>query len=455
MRHSFHPSILREYDIRGTVGRTIGPADAYAVGRSFGTVARRTGGARIAVGRDGRLSSPALEAALVDGLIAAGVDVLRIGLGPSPMLYHAERHLAVDGGIQVTGSHNPVDDNGFKMVLRHRPFFGVDIVHMAAQAASGDVESGSGTISTADVLDGYVDRLVAGEAVPPFRIGWDAGNGAAGPAIERLVSMLPGEHHLLFTDVDGRFPNHHPDPTEEHNLAHLRALVSERELDFGVAFDGDGDRIGAIDAAGRVIAGDQLLAILAEPVLRRQPGAAIVADVKASATLFDRIGELGGRPVMWKSGHSNIKMMMHELGAPLAGEMSGHIFFGELGGHDDALFAAVQLIRAIGSSGRPLAELRDALPAMVATPELRFAVDEARKDAVVEEVLARLAASGAIVDRTDGARVTTPDGWWLLRASNTQAMLTARAEAKDRASLDRLVAAIDAQLAASGVSRTG
>ena len=259
----------------------------------------------------------------------------------------------------------------------------------------------------------------------------------------------------MFTEVDGRFPNHHPDPTEEHNLSHLRALVSERELDFGVAFDGDGDRIGAIDAAGRVIAGDQLLAILAEPVLRRQPGAAIVADVKASATLFDRIGELGGRPVMWKSGHSNIKMMMHELGAPLAGEMSGHIFFGELGGHDDALFAAVQLIRAIGGSGRPLAELRDALPAMVATPELRFAVDEARKDAVVEEVLARLAASGAAVDRTDGARVTTPDGWWLLRASNTQAMLTARAEAKDRASLDRLVAAIDAQLAASGVSRTG
>ena len=455
MRHSLHPSILREYDIRGTVGRTLGPADAYAVGRSFGTVLRRAGGARIAVGRDGRLSSPALEAALVDGLIAAGVDVVRIGIGPSPMLYHAERHLAVDGGIQVTGSHNPVDDNGFKMVLRHRPFFGADIGHLAALAASGDVESGSGTISTADVLEGYVDRLVAGEDMPPFRIGWDAGNGAAGPAIERLVSTLPGEHHLLFTEVDGRFPNHHPDPTEEHNLSHLRALVSERELDFGVAFDGDGDRIGVIDAAGRVIAGDQLLAILAEPVLRRQPGAAIVADVKASATLFDRIAELGGRPVMWKSGHSNIKMMMHELGAPLAGEMSGHIFFGELGGHDDALFAAVQLIRAIGGSGRPLAELRDALPAMVATPELRFAVDEARKDAVVEEVLARLAASGAAVDRTDGARVTTPDGWWLLRASNTQAMLTARAEAKDRASLDRLVAAIDAQLAASGVSRTG
>jgi phosphomannomutase len=202
-----------------------------------------------------------------------------------------------------------------------------------------------------------------------------------------------------------------------------------------------------------VIAGFLLLSILAEPVLRQRPGAAIVADVKASATLFDHIAELGGRPVMWKSGHSNIKTMMHEVGAPLAGEMSGHIFFGELGGHDDALYAAIQLIRAVGASGKTLAALRDAMPNVVATPELRFTVDEARREAVVQEVLARLAADGAEVDRTDGARVTTADGWWLLRASNTQAMLTARAEARDRSALDRLVATIDRQLALSGVTR--
>ena len=453
MQHRFHPSILREYDIRGTTGRTLGTTDARAIGRTFGSIVRRGGGCRIAVGRDGRLSSPDLEAALVEGLIAAGADVVRVGLGPSPMLYHAERSLAVDGGIQVTGSHNPRDDNGFKMVLAHRPFFGRGIMTLADLAARGDVESGTGTVTEVDMLDDYVARLAAGDAILPFRIGWDAGNGAAGPALERLVAMLPGEHHVLFTDVDGRFPNHHPDPTEEKNLADLRMLVAAKRLDFGVAFDGDGDRIGAIDGHGRIIAGDQLLAILAEPALRAHPGAAIVADVKASATLFDRIAELGGRPVMWKSGHSNIKTMMHEVGAPLAGEMSGHLFFAELGGHDDALYAAVQLIRAVGASGGSLADLRDAMPDVVATPELRFAVDPARAAAVVDEVLARLEADGAAVDRTDGARVTTPDGWWLLRASNTQAMLTARAEAKNTAALDRLVAAIDAQLAASGVTR--
>jgi phosphomannomutase len=455
MRHAFHPAIMREYDIRGTVGRTLGVDDAQAIGRAFGSIVRRGGGGRVAVGRDGRLSSPDLEHALVAGLVAAGVDVVRIGLGPSPMLYHAERSLAVDGGIQVTGSHNPADDNGFKMVLAHRPFFGADIARLADLAARGDVERGDGTITEVEVCDDYVARLVAEDAIPPLRIGWDAGNGAAGPALERLVALLPGEHHLLFTTVDGRFPNHHPDPTEEKNLADLRVLVAAKKLDFGVAFDGDGDRIGAVDGQGRVVAGDQLLAILAEPALRAQPGAAIVADVKASATLFDRIAELGGKPVMWKSGHSNIKTMMHEIGAPLAGEMSGHLFFAELGGHDDALYAAVQLIRAVGASGRTLADVRDAMPDVVATPELRFAVDEARLGAVVEEVLARLESAGAAVDRTDGARVTTPDGWWLLRASNTQAMLTARAEARDAAALDRLVAAIDAQLAASGVTRNG
>ncbi|MCC2979808.1 phosphoglucomutase/phosphomannomutase PgmG [Sphingomonas sp. IC4-52] len=453
MRHRLPSSILREYDIRGTVGQSLSAPDAMAIGRAFGSIVRRGGGARVVVGRDGRLSSPMLEAALVDGLLGAGIDVVRIGVGPSPMLYHAERHLDVDGGIQVTGSHNPRDDNGFKMVLGHRPFFGSDITALAALSEQGDVESGAGRVSERAMLPDYVGRLAAADGLVPLRIAWDAGNGAAGPAIERLVRLLPGEHHLLFTDVDGNFPNHHPDPTEEANLADLKALVARERLDLGVAFDGDGDRIGAVDGEGRVIAGDQLLSILAGPVLRERPGAAIVADVKASGTLFDHIAELGGRPVMWKSGHSNIKTMMHEVGAPLAGEMSGHIFFGELGGHDDALYAAIQLIRAIGASGKTLAALRDAMPKVVATPELRFPVDEARREAVVQEVLARLAADGAEVDRTDGARVTTADGWWLLRASNTQAMLTARAEARDQGALDRLVAAIDRQLALSGVSR--
>ncbi|KQM22365.1 phosphomannomutase [Sphingomonas sp. Leaf24] len=454
MAHDFHPSSLREYDIRGVVGRTLGTADAHAIGRGFATLVRRAGGTRVVVGRDGRLSSPALEAELVAGLTASGVDVVRIGLGPTPMLYHAEAMLEVDGGIQITGSHNPADYNGFKMVLQHRPFFGDDIQRLGAMAAAGDWDDGTGTVTDHDHVDAYVGRLMAGYAGGSYRIGWDTGSGAAGPVIERLVALLPGEHHLLFTEVDGRFPHHHPDPTEEANLVDLKRLVADKGLDFGLAFDGDGDRIGAVDGRGRTLWGDQLLILLAEPQLRETPGATIIADVKASQLLFDRIAELGGTPLMWKTGHSPMKTKLLETGAPLAAEMSGHVFFGgDDFGFDDAPYAAVRLIRAIHLSGSSLTELRDAMPEMATTPELRFKVDETRKFAVVDEVLARLAAAGADVNTTDGARVTTADGWWLLRASNTQDVLTARAEARNEDGLARLLAEVDAQLAASGVVR--
>ncbi|NIJ21969.1 phosphomannomutase [Sphingomonas naasensis] len=457
MTHRFDPTSLREYDIRGIVGKTLGAADARAIGRSFGTLLRRAGGHRVAVGRDGRVSSPEFEAALVEGLTASGCDVVRIGLGPTPMLYYAEATLEVDGGIQITGSHNPGDYNGFKMVFQHRPFFGEDIQTLGRNAADGDWEEGSGTVTDYDILDAYVGRLVAGYAGGAYRIGWDTGNGAAGPVIEKLVAQLPGEHFTLFTEVDGAFPNHHPDPTEEKNLADLKRLVAEKQLDFGLAFDGDGDRLGAIDGQGRVIWGDQILSILAEPLLKAEPGATVIADVKASQALYDRIAELGGEPVMWKTGHSLIKTKMKETGAPLAGEMSGHIFFADgfygYYGYDDAQFAAVQLIRAVHSTGKSLTALKDAMPAMINTPEMRFQVDESRKFAVIDEVLDRLEAEGADVNRTDGARVNTADGWWLLRASNTQDVLVARAEAKSQEGLDRLLAQIDAQLAASGLAR--
>ena len=408
--HTFHTSILREYDIRGIVGKALGPADATAIGRGFGTRVRRAGGTRVAVGYDGRTHSPLLEAALVEGLTKSGVDVVRIGLGPTPMLYYAEATLEVDGGVQITGSHNPAEYNGFKMVLQHAPFFGEDIQDLARLAAEGDWEEGAGDVTSFDIEDEYVARLFAGYAGGAYRIGWDCGNGASGRVIEKLVKLLPGEHHLLFTDIDGNFPNHHPDPTVEANLADLKALVAEKRLDFGVAFDGDGDRIGAIDGEGRVIWGDQILSILAEPVLREVPGATIIADVKASQALFDRIAELGGKPLMWKTGHSLMKTKMKETHAPLAGEMSGHIFFGQdFYGFDDAHYAAVRLIRAAHMAGRSITELREAMPAMVNTPEIRFQVDEARKFAVVDEVLDRLAAEGADVDRTDGARVTTAE----------------------------------------------
>ena len=454
--HRFDPVILRDYDIRGTVGTHLSEADATAVGRSFGTIVRRAGGARVAVGYDGRTHSPMLEAALVAGLTASGVDVVRVGLGPSPMLYFAEATLEVDAAVQVTGSHNPRDDNGFKLVHRHQSFFGESIQRLAAIAAAGDWEMGAGSVTTAEVCPAYVARVARGyTAGTPLRIGWDAGSGAAGPALEQLVKLLPGEHHLLFTEVDGQFPHHHPDPTVETNLAHLKTLVAERRLDFGVAFDGDGDRIGAVDGAGRAIWGDELLAILSEPVLSALPGATIVADVKSSQGVFDRIRALGGVPAMARTGHSQMKARMRELGAPLAGELSGHIFFAhDWYGFDDALYAAVRLMDAVARAGQPLAALRDAMPPRCATPEWRVPVPEERKAAVVEEVIAHLNATGATFDGTDGARVTTEDGWWLLRASNTQAALTLRAESCDDAGLARLTAAIDEVLAASGVTRT-
>ena len=457
MSYQFHPTSLREYDIRGIIGETLGADDAYAIGRGFATLIARAGGKSVAVGYDGRTSSPMLEEALVKGLNESGIHAVRVGEGPTPMLYYASEALDVDGGIQITGSHNPPNYNGFKMVFQGRPFFGADIQLLGTMAATGDWIEGDAALAGSehiDIMDRYIDRLVEDFQGGAFRIGWDAGNGAAGPALEKLVEKLPGEHFTLYTDVDGNFPNHHPDPTEEKNLADLKALVAEKGLDFGIAFDGDGDRIGAIDGEGRVIWGDQLLSIFAEPVLKELPGATIIADVKASQALFDRVTELGGTPVMWKTGHSLVKSKMKETGSPLAGEMSGHIFFKHrYYGFDDALYAAVRLIEASHVLGRSVTDMRSAMPAMVNTPEMRFQVDESRKFAVVDEVLDRLETAGANVDRTDGARVNTPDGWWLLRASNTQDVLVARAEAEDQAGLGRLLAQIDEQLALSGLKR--
>ena len=461
MTHTFHPTVLREYDIRGIIGETLGADDARAIGRGFATLLKRAGGTKVAVGYDGRISSPMLEQAVVEGLNASGIDAVRVGMGPTPMLYYAEASMEdVQGGIQITGSHNPANYNGFKMVFMGRPFFGADILQLGTMAAAGDWIDGNGVDESREILGAYVERLLQGlDGIDPdwlatLKIGWDTGNGAAGPAVELLTSKLPGEHHLLFTQVDGNFPNHHPDPTEEKNLADLKVLVAEKKLDFGLAFDGDGDRIGAIDGQNRVIWGDQLLMIYAEDLLRIAPGSTIIADVKASKALFDRVSQLGGHPIMWKTGHSLIKSKMKETHAPLAGEMSGHIFFAhEYYGYDDALYAAIRLIAASARLGKSVTELRSAMPQMINTPELRFQVDESRKFAVIDEVKARLAASGADVNDTDGVRVTTPDGWWLLRASNTQDVLVARAESDTEAGLAALMGMIDAQLAASGLER--
>ena len=465
MRHHFHPTVLREYDIRGIIGETLGADDARAIGQAFGTLLRDAGGNTVAVGYDGRVSSPMLEHALVEGLNASGCDVVRIGLSATPMLYYAEASSEqVDGGIQITGSHNPANYNGFKMVFLGRPFFGADIQKLGELAASGAFASGDGSVITRDILGEYVERLLQGlagcniEMLESLKVGWDAGNGAAGPALEALAARLPGEHHLLFTDVDGHFPNHHPDPTVEGNLADLRRLVADKKLDFGVAFDGDGDRIGAIDGTGRVIWGDQLLMIYAEDLLKTRPNATIIADVKASRALFERVAALGGQPLMWKTGHSLIKSKMKETGAPLAGEMSGHVFFADdYYGFDDALYAGVRLLAASARLGQSVTGLRGAIPELLNTPEMRFQVDESRKFAAMAEIAGRLATDPGpdvqSVDTTDGVRVSTADGWWLLRASNTQDVLVARAESDSAEGLERLLAQIDTQLALSGLER--
>jgi phosphomannomutase len=452
--HAFHPTVLREYDIRGIIGETLGPADAQALGRAYATLLRDADGRRVCLGFDGRLSSPELAEALGDGLRAGGADVLWIGRGPTPMLYFAVHQLDADGGIQVTGSHNPPSHNGFKMMLGKASLYGARIQELGRIAAGGAFASGAGRIVDSPVFEAYVARLLRDfEGGRELSVVWDAGNGATGEALSALAARLPGRHRLLYAEIDGRFPNHHPDPTVPENLADLIRTVEDEGAELGIAFDGDGDRIGVVDGQGRIMFGDQLMQILAADVLGRHPGAPVIADVKASQALFEEIARLGGRPVMYKTGHSLMKAAMAEMNAPLAGEMSGHIFYGDgFYGHDDALYVAVRLLTILARGDRTLADWRDRMAPMVNTPELRFDCPDETKFDVIERVKARLEAAGAEVNAIDGVRVMTADGWWLLRASNTQAVLVARAEAADEAALGRLKGQIAAQLRAVGVT---
>ncbi len=454
--HPFHPSILREYDVRGIVGETLSAADAYALGRALGTIAVEDGGRTACVGRDGRLSSPEMEAALVRGLADCGLSVTRVGCGPSPMLYFAAITTAADVAVAVTGSHNPPDHNGFKMMRRGKPFFGGDIRRLGEVAAAGAFASGAGTVSDRPARVDYVARILAdwdGDNQRPLTVVWDAGNGAAGEVMADVAAALPGRHILLNAAIDGTFPAHHPDPTEPETLDQLIATVAAEGADIGIAFDGDGDRIGIVDGRGRILWGDQILQILAEDLLSRTPGATIIADVKASRALFDEVARLGGRPLMGRTGHSLIKTLMADTGAPLAGEMSGHIFFADRWyGFDDALYAAVRLLGVLSRLDGSLADRFDRMPRMVNTPELRFPCPDEHKFVVIDAVKRRLTAEGAAVNAIDGVRVDAHGGWWLLRASNTQAVLVARAEAPDQPTLDRLMDTLRDHLTAAGIT---
>ena len=454
--HVLDPTILREYDIRGVVDKDFSAIDVAAIGWAFATIIKEGGGSRVAVGYDGRLSSPGLEQAMVAGLSLAGVDVLRVGLGPSPMLYYAGATENVDGAVMITGSHNPPEYNGIKMSIKGNSFYGDDIQRLGKICASGDFAQGHepGKIESTEVFDDYVARVLSDyRGDKKLKVAWDPANGAAGDAVSELVKKLPGEHFVINGKIDGTFPAHHPDPTVEKNLDQLKTLVAENGCDLGFGFDGDGDRIGVIDGQGRVLWGDQIMVLLAREVLADEPGATIIADVKASQAFFDAISEMGGNPIMWKTGHSLIKSKMVETGAPLAGEMSAHIFFKHrYYGYDDAVYAAVRLLSIVASSDKSLAEMRDDLPQLINTPEIRFDCPEERKFQVVDEVKSRLQGrSGIEVNDIDGVRVLSDDGWWLLRASNTQAVLVARCESSSEDGLARLKNTLADELKQSGI----
>jgi phosphomannomutase len=456
--HRFNPTILREYDIRGTVGKTLSAADAGAIGRAFGTIVQREGkGTTVCVGYDGRVSSPELEAALVDGLTSTGVDVARIGRGPTPLLYYSVFHLNSAGGIMVTGSHNPGDQNGFKLVLGRKAFHGAAIAALGRLAAEGSFAQGEGRVTSTDVRPSYTDELVA--AFRPARgsrkltVAWDPGNGGAGEIVGSLAQRLPGKHIAMNTVIDGTFPAHHPDPAEEKNLRQIKDAVLANKCDIGLAFDGDGDRLGVVDDRARMVSADQILALLAREVLAARPGSIVVADVKSSQMLFDEVARLGGKPLMWRTGHALIKDKLAETKAPLAGELSGHLFFADrYYGYDDALYAAVRVLAVLVDAGQPLSAIVDALPRWSSTPEIRVHCAEERKFVLVDELRARLKQQGAEVIDIDGARVTTKDGWWLVRASNTEAALVVRAEGRDDAALARVRASLQRELKLSGAS---
>ena len=433
------PHIFREYDIRGLHETELTDAAAEAVGRAFGTLISAEGGRRVALGRDVRPSSVRLADAVERGLIACGLEVERVGVVPTPALYYAVAARGLDGGLQVTGSHNPPEFNGFKMTKRKLPVFGAEIQQMRERIQRADFARGQGRAADRPILEEYRPMLVERLSSPRgLEVVMDCGNGCAGTVVPGVFEAMGHRVHPLYAELDGSFPNHLPDPTVPALLVDLQAEVRRTSADFGIGFDGDADRIGAVDGNGRIVFGDQLLALLARDVLTRVPGAEILFDVKCSQGLREDILTHGGRPTMWKTGHSLIKSKLLETGAPLAGEMSGHMFFSEgYFGFDDALFAAGRLLRYVAASGRTLAELVDSIPTYFATPETRLACPEERKFAVVEELKAAFAKRYTVID-IDGVRVEFGDGWGLVRASNTQPVLVVRFEARTPERLEEI-----------------
>ena len=436
-----NPGIFREYDIRGRAETDLSDVSITAIGLALASLLTERGATTVALGQDVRLTSPRIASTLTETLLSRGISILAIGTVPTPLLYYSLFVLPVSGGVMVTASHNPAPDNGIKMAIGRETIYGGEILTLRDRAIAFEkappppFPGSRGSRTVESVRERYI-REIASKMGPlplfggrPLRVVVDCGNATAGLLVRDLYEALGVEADYLFEEPDGRFPNHHPDPTIPENLAVLTRNVREKKADLGLAFDGDSDRIGACDGEGKILFGDQLMALFAEDLLKKRPGSRVISEVKASRFLYDRIRELGGIPDMYKAGHSLIKARMKETKAPLAGEMSGHIFFAdEYYGYDDALYAGARLMALVARKGRPLAEMVAAFPRTFSTPELRRECPDEKKFAVVERLKERLATRNLEINAIDGIRVEFPDGWGLVRASNTQPALVLRFE---------------------------
>ena len=452
--------IFRQYDIRGIVGRDLTPDAALAIGGAYAAYLRqnRTGGGEklgtVSVGRDNRPSGPELRDALVDGLTRAGADVVDIGVVPTPLNYWSLHHLDVIGGIQITGSHNPPEYNGFKLSVGKGSMHGAEIQRLYEIIRGGNIPTGKGTTRSESVIDRYIDDVVRriGKLSRRIKAVYDCGNGAGAVVAPALFDKLGLTGRGLFCESDGTFPNHHPDPTVPENLEDLITAVKKDGAEIGIAFDGDADRIGVVDETGEIVWGDRILIIYARDVLARTgAGQPIIFDVKSSQALPDAIERAGGKPIMWKTGHSLIKDKMKETHAPVAGEMSGHMFFSEgFYGHDDALYGAARLLRILADSGKTVRQLLSDVPNFVSTPEIRVEVPEERKFGIVDKAVEHFRSQHDVID-VDGVRVLFGDGWGLIRASNTQPVLVARYEASSPQRLAAIQGEMEGWLRSQGV----
>ncbi|SFN07490.1 phosphomannomutase/phosphoglucomutase [Thermodesulforhabdus norvegica] len=425
------PKAFREYDIRGIVGKEITEDDVVILGKAYGTYMAEQGKKLIVVGRDCRLSSDRFRDRLLEGLTATGMDVVDIGVCPTPVFYFAIRHLNREGGIMITASHNPPEYNGFKVCNGYDTISGPEIQKLRVIMEGGNFASGKGSVSSFDAVTPYIDFIVNNiEIERPLRVGLDAGNATGGPVALPLMRKLGCEVYPLYCEMDGTFPNHEPDPTVLENLRDLIDLVRREKLDVGIAYDGDCDRVGVVDHNGDVVYGDKLMIIFAREILARKPGATFISEVKCSKTLYEDIEKRGGRAIMWRTGHSLIKAKMKEVNAELAGEMSGHMFFKDrYFGFDDGIYASCRLLEILSKTGKTIPELLEGVPKTYTTPEIRVDCPDEVKFRVVDRAKEIFLSRGYEVIDVDGARIVFPDGWGLVRASNTQPVLVLRYEA--------------------------